>query len=344
MVKISMIMPVYNPEDYLASAIQCVLNQTMKDFELILVDDGSTDKSGEICDSFVKRDSRIVVIHQKNGGICRARNKGLEAANGEYIAFMDNDDEIAKTLFEDNLKLAVLHNADVVKFGNDSILMREQEVVHVDHCKYTQFKVVNAKELKDFYPEWRNYQLGGFVWNGLYKSKFLKSVHAAFNEEHKFGYEDVEFSMRIYDKMKTLVVNPNIYYFWKQRLSHSTSLKVNTDKLRSIEYVIPIETELLQRLGSNKSYADFCAGWWFKAFLCELFALNCHLSLKEKILLLRNFKNKFGQIPQSNYAPYDIRLYVFLYNLDMFLLLGGVRKCVTVLLGKENGLLHKIFR
>lgn len=257
---------------------------------------------------------------------------------------MDNDDEIAKTLFEDNFKLAVLHDADVVKFGNDSILMREQEVVHVDHCKYTQFKVVNAKELKDFYPEWRNYQLGGFVWNGLYKSKFLKSVHAAFNEEHKFGYEDVEFSMRIYDKMKTLVVNPNIYYFWKQRLSHSTSLKVNTDKLRSIEYVIPIETELLQRLGSNKSYADFCAGWWFKAFLCELFALNCHLSLKEKILLLRNFKNKFGQIPQSSYAPYDIRLYVFLYNLDMFLLLGGVRKCVTVLLGKENGLLRKIFR
>lgn len=283
MVKISMIMPVYNSEDYLASAIQCVLNQTMKDFELILVDDGSSDNSGEICDSFAKRDSRIVVIHQKNGGICRARNKGLEAANGEYVAFMDNDDEIAKTLFEDNFKLAVLHDADVVKFGNDSILMREQEVVHVDHCKYTQFKVVNAKELKDFYPEWRNYQLGGFVWNGLYKSKFLKSVHAAFNEEHKFGYEDVEFSMRIYDKMKTLVVNPNIYYFWKQRLSHSTSLKVNTDKLRSIEYVIPIETELLQRLGSNKSYADFCAGWWFKAFLCELFALNCHLSLKEKI-------------------------------------------------------------
>lgn len=343
MVKISMIMPVYNSEDYLASAIQCVLNQTMKDFELILVDDGSSDNSGEICDSFAKRDSRIVVIHQKNGGICRARNKGLEAANGEYVAFMDNDDEIAKTLFEDNFKLAVLHDADVVKFGNDSILMREQEVVHVDHCKYTQFKVVNAKELKDFYPEWRNYQLGGFVWNGLYKSKFLKSVHAAFNEEHKFGYEDVEFSMRIYDKMKTLVVNPNIYYFWKQRLSHSTSLKVNTDKLRSIEYVIPIETELLQRLGSNKSYADFCAGWWFKAFLCELFALNCHLSLKEKILLLRNFKNKFGQIPQSSYAPYDIRLYVFLYNLDMFLL-GGVRKCVTVLLGKENGLLRKIFR
>ena len=250
MVKISMIMPVYNSEDYLASAIQCVLNQTMKDFELILVDDGSSDNSGEICDSFAKRDSRIVVIHQKNGGICRARNKGLEAANGEYVAFMDNDDEIAKTLFEDNFKLAVLHDADVVKFGNDSILMREQEVVHVDHCKYTQFKVVNAKELKDFYPEWRNYQLGGFVWNGLYKSKFLKSVHAAFNEEHKFGYEDVEFSMRIYDKMKTLVVNPNIYYFWKQRLSHSTSLKVNTDKLRSIEYVIPIETELLQRLGS----------------------------------------------------------------------------------------------
>lgn len=68
MVKISMIMTVYNSEEYLGAAIQCVLNQTMKDFELILVDDGSTDRSGKICDEFAKMDSRVIVIHQKNGG------------------------------------------------------------------------------------------------------------------------------------------------------------------------------------------------------------------------------------------------------------------------------------
>lgn len=81
-----------------------------------------------------------------------------------------------------------------------------------------------------------------------------------------------------------------------------------------------------------------------RTHLRELFALNCNLNLEEKIFLLKSFKNKFGQIRQSNYSPHDIRLYVFLYNLDMFLLLGGVRKCVTVLLGKENGSFRKIFR
>ena len=87
MVKISVIMPVYNGEKFLKHTVQTILDQSFQEFELILVDDGSKDRSGDICDELAKSDARIRVIHQENKGICGARNTGLEAAQGEYIAF-----------------------------------------------------------------------------------------------------------------------------------------------------------------------------------------------------------------------------------------------------------------
>ena len=90
--KISIIIPVYNVEDYLSMCIESVIAQTYKDWELILVDDGSPDNSGSICDEYASRDPRIRVIHKKNAGVSAARNTGIEAANGEWISFIDSDD------------------------------------------------------------------------------------------------------------------------------------------------------------------------------------------------------------------------------------------------------------
>ena len=91
-IKISIIVPVYNSEKYLPETAQSILKQSFSDFELILVDDGSKDGSGKICDQLAAKDTRIKVIHKTNGGICSARNAGLKEAAGEYIAFCDNDD------------------------------------------------------------------------------------------------------------------------------------------------------------------------------------------------------------------------------------------------------------
>ena len=92
MPKVSVIIPAYNAERYLNCCVDSVLNQTYKDFEIILVDDGSTDKSGEICDEYAEKDDRIRVIHKKNGGLSDARNSGIEAAKGEFLTFLDSDD------------------------------------------------------------------------------------------------------------------------------------------------------------------------------------------------------------------------------------------------------------
>ena len=110
MIKVSIIMPVYNSEKYLSKAVESVLAQDFQDFELIMVDDGSPDNSGAVCDSYAEKDARVKVIHKKNGGICSARNAGIDAARGEYIGFCDNDDLYLPGLIRDNYTLAKDHN------------------------------------------------------------------------------------------------------------------------------------------------------------------------------------------------------------------------------------------
>ena len=111
--KISVIIPVYNVELYLERCIKSILCQTYKDFELLLVDDGSPDKSGEICDHYKNIDSRIRVIHKENGGLSDARNVGVLSAAGEYITFVDSDDYVSSNYLEYLLDLAMKTNADI---------------------------------------------------------------------------------------------------------------------------------------------------------------------------------------------------------------------------------------
>lgn len=114
MPKISVIVPVYKAEKYLNECVESVLKQTFKDFELILVDDGSPDSSGKICDKYAIRDNRVQVIHQKNSGVAVARNSGLEIARGEYVIFMDSDDYIDSDMYESMIKITEKYNCDLV--------------------------------------------------------------------------------------------------------------------------------------------------------------------------------------------------------------------------------------
>lgn len=111
--EIDVIVPVYNVENYLRKCIDSILNQTFRKFQLILVDDGSTDTSGEICDEYEKKDSRVVVLHKKNGGISSARNCGIERSNAPYLTFVDSDDYVAPDLLEHLYNCIKKEKADV---------------------------------------------------------------------------------------------------------------------------------------------------------------------------------------------------------------------------------------
>ena len=116
-IKISIIMPVYNVEQYVGKAIESILNQTFTDYELLIVDDGTKDKSGEICDEYAAKDARIQVIHKENGGAPSARNTAIDIARGTYVYFMDSDDWAEKTMLQDMYDMAEQHNAQLVVCG-----------------------------------------------------------------------------------------------------------------------------------------------------------------------------------------------------------------------------------
>ena len=117
--KLSIIIPVYNVRRWLEDTVKSVRNQTFRDFELILVDDGASDGSGELCDAFAAADDRIRVIHQENAGVSAARNAGLDAARGEYIGWVDSDDIIEADMYERLVQLAESHNAEIVQCQHD---------------------------------------------------------------------------------------------------------------------------------------------------------------------------------------------------------------------------------
>lgn len=115
---LSVIVAIYNVEKYLSECIDSLCNQTYTNLEIILVDDGSTDSSGNICEDYAKKDTRIKVIHQKNGGVSSARNAGLNAMTGSYLTIVDSDDTLLPQAFEDSIKNLEKHNLDYVSFGS----------------------------------------------------------------------------------------------------------------------------------------------------------------------------------------------------------------------------------
>lgn len=127
MVKVSCIVPVYNSCKYLRRMLDSILGQSFNDFELILIDDGSTDSSGEICDEYASKDSKICVYHKENGGVSSARNLGLSKAEGKYIIFMDSDDLIAPNMLQALVTDLESNDADIA--------MCEWQAVSEDFCK-----------------------------------------------------------------------------------------------------------------------------------------------------------------------------------------------------------------
>lgn len=125
---ISVVVPVYKVEKYLERCINSVLSQSYKDLEVILVDDGSPDKCGKICDEYAKKDDRVKVIHKENGGQSSARNIGIQEAKGQYISFIDSDDYLEKNAYETLIKVATTTNADITEGGTEYTVLGKLKI------------------------------------------------------------------------------------------------------------------------------------------------------------------------------------------------------------------------
>lgn len=210
---ISVIIPVYNVENYLKKCMDSVLQQTYENLEIILVDDGSTDKSGSICDEYKAKDSKVVVLHQKNGGLSKARNTGREYAHGEYIGFVDSDDAIHPQMYE------LLFNA-IERAQADVAICRE--VAFFDEAELLETESYNAKESifentdrKGYCRKFLEPFTGSvtWAWNKLYKKECLDGVQ--FVEGKRM--EDIRFCSDVAINVSKAVWIPERLYFYRQR-------------------------------------------------------------------------------------------------------------------------------
>lgn len=225
--QISIITPVYNVEQYIEKCIDSILAQTFTDFELILVDDGTKDDSGVICDRYAEQDNRIRVIHKQNGGLSSARNAGLDIARGEYIGFIDSDDWIDKDMFSILHKNAITTNADIAVCNIEIITQSE---MRQNSCKeHTDILFDRDQAMNELY---NNSKLTYSACNKLYK-KFLFN-----NQRYKEGiiFEDMDASYKIINMASKVHYTSKPLYFY--RYNDSSILRKEFDKRLLIEFEI----------------------------------------------------------------------------------------------------------
>ena len=208
---ISIIVPIYNVEKYLVDCIESIINQTYKDLEIILVDDGSKDNCGEIADDYAQKDSRIKVIHKENGGLSDARNKGMEIATGEYLMFADSDDFLMSNACEVLVKEIEDKSADYV-IGNyincyEDGKLWERPVFNTE--KFKAFKL----DIKDYFDSF--FIMNSGIWNKIFRREFIEKLGLKF--EIGLPAEDAIFTTYCFIKAQSVYYIPNKVYVYRQR-------------------------------------------------------------------------------------------------------------------------------
>lgn len=240
--KISIIVPVYNVEKYIRRCIDSILNQTFKDFELILVDDGSPDRCGEICEEYALRDIRIKVIHKENGGQASARNVGLDIAQGDYIGFVDSDDWIDSDMYE------ILYN-EIIKYQAD-----------IASCKCKHFyenrKSNESKNEEILLNEYHSNE----ILDAHYDRKIDIAVCTKLINRKKIGglkfkegmiSEDVMYSLCLYTKVESIIVINQKKYIYFHRANSTTTSKISEKRLDNIYHSIELCSILPQKYIKN---------------------------------------------------------------------------------------------
>ena len=227
---ISVIVPVYNIEKYVGKAIETIIGQTYGDLEIILVDDGSTDKSGEICEHYAGKDDRIVVVHQENGGLSKARNTGTRIAKGDAIAYIDGDDYIHPCYFEILAKNLTEHNADISVCGMQ--VVSENEYEELTHSKDVENAAVeiSAEEAIEGMLSQKRFSLSSCA--KLYKRKIAQSHY--FPEQELF--EDYYTVYRFFTEADAVTYTDAGLYYYLKRAGSITKKKYSHQMMDYIKH------------------------------------------------------------------------------------------------------------
>ncbi len=267
---ISLVMPVYNVESFLSKALTSVENQTFKDFEMIIVDDGSSDKSYEIAEEFCIKNPNFKLIKQENSGPAAARNTGVMHCKGEYIAFMDSDDYLEKNFLEELYKLAKKTGADITCCNFNMYFPNKKLKIYMPFNSlpgvYTKSKALRKLIL--------DVSVHYFIWNKLYKRELFMERNIKFDDMY---FEDISTSPRLFYFAKTVAFTSKALYNYTMRensILHSINAKKVNDYIKALGIIKSF-------LEENNDYEKYSGHVWIYAqrvkFVVYYYIINLHL-------------------------------------------------------------------
>ena len=274
-IKVSVIVPVYNVEKYLRKCLDSIIGQTLKDIEIILVNDGSTDSSLSICEEYAEKDRRITVISKENAGPSHTRNTGLKTAKGEYISFVDSDDYIEENMLVTLYNLGKKSSADIVFCNNDIVPFDKFE------CSLYPYPTGKTVYASEFRKDIDYFKKGvATVWRKIYRKDFL-SLNNIFFDDTAMIHEDTFFTVLCLEKAKIICGTAEILYHY---IIRENSL-VNTYFLKLLDVFFNMNKEILESYEkmSHEEFEEYIQ----KYFYCMKKPPYKKMTRKEKIKLVR---------------------------------------------------------
>lgn len=262
--KISVIIPVYNTEKYLDECLCSVENQTLKEIEIICVNDGSKDSSLEILKRHADKDSRIKIINQRNAGVSSARNTGIKAAQGKYISFFDSDDILLPYFLEKAYEDLTKYNVSVAAFKLQTFI--DGEEINIDSFAYDDSKVKVCKRSKKQNPFYNMVENAGFIVTKVYKKSLITDNNIWFKEGIT-NYEDQLFNLLLFPHVTKMVQDDNVSYLYRKNRPGSAVTEFNAKKILTSS--IAVSRELVDNFELFNSFEK--GSYWL---VTKIFDLN----------------------------------------------------------------------
>lgn len=336
---VSIIVPIYKVEEYLSQCIDSILYQTYSDLEIILVDDGSPDNCGSICEEYAKKDKRIKVIHKENQGLGMARNTGLEYAKGEFIYFVDSDDWLEPNAIECLVKYQKEYDADIVMCNYD----KRDDL----HKVLYQYRIVNnvkiysnLKEIEEnvFWPMigqpayvCQDFTINMCVWTNLYRRELIEQNKIRFLSERDYLSEDICFNLQYLLQCNTAVMIPQSLYCYRYNPNSLTNRYKGDEYLKACKLYLKVGS--WADSAKNQSVRDYRVQRFFITKVRELlFRLCCsNISFKEKKHLVENIVN--DTYLQETLREYPLENYILKYRIPAQLMKHRCKILIIIMFG-----------
>lgn len=284
--KVSIIIPIYNGEKYISACIRGLLKQTYQNIECILVDDGSSDSSGKICDFFAEKDTRVKVLHQQNSGVSVARNAGIEIAEGKYLVFFDVDDFVTEYVIEENVKIAEKNNVDVVLFCFWYFIVNENKKIDNGMKK----SYIGSKEefFREKLIETVENEMFNAPWNKMYRKDFLIRNDLKFDAMFSI-YEDAVFAAKMFQYADKIAINNKKYYTYVLRPTGSAITKYVDTYYKAITTFYKNAIDYCDMFEDNSKQKRKFSTVYMKLAMTNIKQISCHkkMNLVDKYQRIR---------------------------------------------------------